>query len=348
MDTTLVILITLAVFVLFCIGLAVVLRGAYRAIKKGVINAKQALAAEKQKTGADSSSAAKSAEALRCNTEKIQVEDQQNNREEAERRAREEAEINAYREAVQRKQADIARQKAEIENREPLATSARVAQDKSSSHYQSSRQWPKVNDEDRIKENAPSPNRMVHSQVTAPKVSKSSSHYETSKDWPAVEQTESERKGFAFERYVDAHFPNKFFKRMEWRSDIKDVDGRLSESSKYPDLEYEIRKSGVRFAVECKWRQSFLRQDVKQIIWWARDTKQITNYVQYGKRQNLDVIVIIGIGGTPDEPDKVYSMPLSKLGSPYITKDELWNYFVGKQSSFFFVPEEHNIRLYNK
>ncbi|MBQ9394561.1 MAG: hypothetical protein IJU23_03460, partial [Proteobacteria bacterium] len=254
-------------------------------------------------------------------------------------------ELSSRRISVEQMQKNINEDNAN-DNRHNMQSLTTHQVDKSSSQYQSSREWPKVSISKPIE--VESNCSIVQTKESAPTVNKVSSHYETSKDWPVVEQTDSEHKGFAFEKFIDAHFPNKYFKRLEWRSDIKDGSGRLSESSKYPDLEYEIRKSGVRFAVECKWRHNFLKKDSDLIIWWAHDEKQINNYVQYGKWQNIDVVVIIGVGGTPDNPDKVYSIPLSKISSPYLTKDDLWNYFVGKQSSFFYNQTEHNIRLYHK
>ena len=232
----------------------------------------------------------------------------------------------------------IERQNKKEENK-AQKTFERVVHDKTSSN---------LYNEAIVKENTLQSTVIDQSLVSIPRFIKSSSHHDTSRDWPKIEQTESERKGFVFEQYVDNHFPDKYFKRLEWRSDIKDTNGRLSESSKYPDLEYEIRKSGVRFAVECKWRQSFLKKNGDLVIWWAQNEKQIDNYIQYGKSQNIDVIVLIGIGGTPDNPDKVYSIPLAAIKSPYLPKSVLWNYFVGKQSIYFYNETNHNIRLFNQ
>lgn len=154
--------------------------------------------------------------------------------------------------------------------------------------------------------------------------------------------SDSEQKGFEFEKFVDSHFDSKYFNRLEWRSDIKGNDGRLSESSKYPDLEYEIRKGGYAFAVECKWRAKFFDGKVK----FLSSEKQLDNYRQFAKDKNIDVIVVLGIGGLPDNPQKLYSIPLSEIADIEQTKEQLEKFrFLSIPNTFFYDISAHNIRL---
>ena len=157
-------------------------------------------------------------------------------------------------------------------------------------------------------------------------------------------KTESEQKGFEFEKFVDSHFDNKYFKRLEWRSDIKGNDGLLSESSKYPDLEYEVRKSNnhYTFAVECKWRSKIVNDRVLIVS----NDRQLTNYRDFANDREMDVIVILGIGGKPDSPAELYSIPLQEIETAELTTQQLKPYRLKTiPQSFYYDFHKHNIRL---
>lgn len=132
---------------------------------------------------------------------------------------------------------------------------------------------------------------------------------------------ENKRKGDAFEKYVVKHFDPKFFNVMEWRGD-KYVDGRYAVSSHFPDLEIEFffKKRDVteRFAVECKWRNDYFKGGVQ----WA-ENYNIRNYQEFAREVKIPVFVVIGIGGTPDQPSDIYVLPLKKATTPFLTTTEL-------------------------
>lgn len=121
--------------------------------------------------------------------------------------------------------------------------------------------------------------------------------------------TDSEQKGREFEEYVVSHFTKKYFTLKEWRSD-KYYKGNYAESNLYPDLEYvfTLSKNSYPFAIECKWRSEFKNGWVE----WAGE-EQADHYRQFEKEKGIPVFVMLGIGGTPSNPEEVYAIPLRVL-----------------------------------
>lgn len=134
--------------------------------------------------------------------------------------------------------------------------------------------------------------------------------------------TPSQEKGERFEKWVVKKFSPAFFKLKEWRGD-KYVDGIHAESSEHPDLEMEFRMKGVTstFAIECKWRRSFDR-GAKPGIEWATE-KQIANYQKFQQDRGIPVFVVIGIGGSPDDPEALHIVSLDRLRYPFATAEYL-------------------------
>lgn len=118
-------------------------------------------------------------------------------------------------------------------------------------------------------------------------------------------------KGQRFEQYVIKLFNEHFFYLKKWRKSQKFTDSSLSIDHWNPDIEMELIFTGVRkyrFAVECKWRQEF--KDGK--IEWATDA-QICAYRIFQDQERIPVFVAIGIGGEPDNPEKLFLTPLNSI-----------------------------------
>lgn len=138
------------------------------------------------------------------------------------------------------------------------------------------------------------------------------------------ERTENEKKGLEFEKWVINHFPKKDYKLIDWKGD-KIVDGRYPESSRYPDLEFELNlydgKVKEKFSVECKWRQSFYEGHIA----WASEEK-IGIYNDYAKERGQAVFLVLGVGGEPNAPERVYVIPLEKAQYPNLREDAIEKY----------------------
>ena len=130
-------------------------------------------------------------------------------------------------------------------------------------------------------------------------------------------------------------FQKPLFTLLEWRSD-KFHNGTYALSNMLPDLEYRFRANDVecRFAVECKWRSSFVKGEIQ----WAKQY-QLDNYIKFAYEKRTPVFVIIGIGGTPDNPQSLYIIPLTNINSIFLDRRELQKYYRPGKGNFFFNAE---------
>lgn len=121
--------------------------------------------------------------------------------------------------------------------------------------------------------------------------------------------SENVLKGNAFEKFVVTRFDKNYFRFLDWRSD-KSHNGRFPISNSAPDMVFEYchRDKSIPFAIECKWRAAF----VDNAIQWAT-LKQIANYFAYQQQHHLKVFVVIGIGGSPEQPEKLFVVPLNAI-----------------------------------
>lgn len=118
-------------------------------------------------------------------------------------------------------------------------------------------------------------------------------------------------KGRAFEDFIIRLFNERSFHLKEWRKSEKFPDSNLPLDHADPDLEMELVFSGARkyrFAVECKWRKEF--RDGK--IEWAT-SRQICTYEDFQRGYRIPVFVAIGVGGEPDNPEKLFVTPLDNI-----------------------------------
>jgi hypothetical protein len=124
-----------------------------------------------------------------------------------------------------------------------------------------------------------------------------------------AKQPDSFEKGHAFENFIVTLFNKKKFHLLDWRSDKTALNGVFPLSSSHPDLEFACTgRKGHRFAVECKWRKEF--KDGR--IHWASGY-QIGNYEGFQNQNRIPVLVAIGIGGEPSNPEKLFVTPLDHI-----------------------------------
>lgn len=130
-------------------------------------------------------------------------------------------------------------------------------------------------------------------------------------------RTEFEQKGKLFEKYVIGLFDtDNHFSVADWTRDICE-DGICPESNCNPDIVMRYRKSGDKFALECKFRSRYYYSEKyhTQVIRWAR-LDQIENYLTYQKEQNVPVYVVIGVGNdilSGEKPKDLYCVPLNEI-----------------------------------
>ena len=109
-------------------------------------------------------------------------------------------------------------------------------------------------------------------------------------------------KGREFENYLISLFDipnNKRIRIKEWRGD-KSLPGVYPENNSAPDFLFEC--NGRLFAVECKWRNHLPQKIDDNLL--TPERQQF--FIQYAKERNIPVFLLLGVGGFPSDPDRLY------------------------------------------
>ncbi len=178
------------------------------------------------------------------------------------------------------------------------------------------------------------PTEVVATTQTPPTETATTTVQTPPKETVATTKETAEEKGREFTKLIISKFDKKYFKLKEWRSD-KYENGVYPEANKYPDLEFEftLRDTKSVFAIECKWRKNYYKNGVE----WAKEY-QLKNYNNFAKERNIPVFVAIGVGGTPENPDEVFIVPLGEIKDNFISQSDLKKYSKAdfKDKNFFF------------
>ena len=118
----------------------------------------------------------------------------------------------------------------------------------------------------------------------------------------------------------------------------------VTERSKYPDMVFRHRSSDTKFAVECKYRSKWEINGNAPQIEWAEE-HNIANYLQFSEERKMDVVIIIGIGGTAEKPEEVYAAPLNALKKYTIARKNYLQQFklTNTKSNFRFILSKHTV-----
>ena len=149
------------------------------------------------------------------------------------------------------------------------------------------------------------------------------------------------KNGMDFEKYIVKRFDKRFVKVKEWAGD-KFVDGIYSKTNENPDLVLELKLGDKKyeFAVECKFRSQYFKGGVEFAV-----EQQIRNYKQFEKERGIPVFVLIGIGGTGANPDKVFIKPLRFIDSNFLSSKELEKSEKrNKDANFYYDVEKELLR----
>lgn len=145
-------------------------------------------------------------------------------------------------------------------------------------------------------------------------------------------------RGITFEGYVE-----NLFNKQEWRiaeSNAYRKLGRWVESYSNPDFVFIHRKTNKRIAIECKYKSVSPKEDGR--FFWAYED-QIENYQNFSTKTGTPVFVVIGIGGRPKNPKKIFLAPLSLVKYPDVKMDYLQKFERDPRKSFSLNGEENLI-----
>ena len=121
-------------------------------------------------------------------------------------------------------------------------------------------------------------------------------------------------KGREFEDYFISSLDLPLNDRLhlkEWRGD-KSLPGIYPTGNSAPDFLFEY--DGHPFAVECKWRSHMPKEVEKELL--PADRQAF--YQQYAREHAMPVYLLLGIGGLPSDPKRLY---FASLTDPLTTSD---------------------------
>lgn len=145
-----------------------------------------------------------------------------------------------------------------------------------------------------------------------------------------TEQKDNYQRGKEFEDWALYLFPAESFNIIHKTVGGADLDGRYTEDCIYPDYKLRDKKTRTEFWVECKFRS---RRGEKGSLEWT-DYKHLQRYKRIREEFGIKLYILIGIGGTPDDPNEILFFDLDKM--PY------YNLFYSVQNDM-----RREIRPYN-
>lgn len=85
----------------------------------------------------------------------------------------------------------------------------------------------------------------------------------------------------------------------------------------FPDYLIKFNPTRDVFAIECKWREKLYENsyNIKE--------KDFINYKEYQSQKNIPFFMILGLGGTPSKPFRIFIVPLEKFNHPCIKNYDL-------------------------
>ncbi len=147
--------------------------------------------------------------------------------------------------------------------------------------------------------------------------------------------------GTAFEEYIlDLIFKNnknREYFSLEYRTSdyYNKQNGIYAESNMEPDFRIRYNPTSDVFAVECKYRSDLFRnKQGKYVLSWSNPT-QLARYQKYQREKKIPVYVVIGLGGGPKKPKRIYCIPLSEIKYPQLYPSVLEKYEHQPDKVFF-------------
>lgn len=137
-------------------------------------------------------------------------------------------------------------------------------------------------------------------------------------------------KGISFEKYVVDLFDPSYFSLFDCSRDNSKNFNRKVESDQNPDLTIRYIPTNELFSIECKFRSNSPDDKVS----WARDD-QIKNYLSYAIKNKRPVFVVIGLGGSPDNPNRMFCIPIVEAKYPELFISMLRKYERNPSQKFF-------------
>lgn len=148
------------------------------------------------------------------------------------------------------------------------------------------------------------------------------------------------KNGEDFEKYIVTKFSQEYFTVKEWAGD-KYVDGIFAENTQHPDilLELKTKSATAQVSVECKWRSSAFKGSVRFSY-----PEQLERYKRYELEKRTPVFIALGLGGKPQEPERLFIIPVKELEKPSLSLKKLAAFEKEIGTMFFFNAREQALK----
>ena len=137
-------------------------------------------------------------------------------------------------------------------------------------------------------------------------------------------------KGNLFETCVVDLFDKSHFTVVDWTTDMMRKHNRYVESDSNPDLTMRHNISDMVFSVECKFRSKLYRGALNWSNW-----KQLRRYKSYSFDNEVPLFVVIGLGGSPQCPDRMFCIPIEDMEYPSLYPKIFEEYERNPEKMFF-------------
>lgn len=140
-----------------------------------------------------------------------------------------------------------------------------------------------------------------------------------------------------FEAYIADKFDREEYRLVHWRRDKK-LRKTSSPEDYLPSLSFQLSdNSSIQFAIECQFSSSFTNTNAIRV-----STQEIDKCYLYQQNNNRPMFVILGVGGSPEKPERIYVVPLNDIPrqQEYLPASYLSRYRkLDLKSNFFLLPE---------
>ncbi len=161
----------------------------------------------------------------------------------------------------------------------------------------------------------------LETEVRKPETSNPKSE-NTQKKEVKPQELSAKEKGNAFESYIADILKGAGIRIKQWNQGTVTEGGAMGENALNPDffVEQAYGKSTITYWLECKWRKDIHGK-------YAFPPSQFERYKKIQRESKRKVLIIFGIGGSPDNPASIYIVPIDSIHENAITQEEMRPYY---------------------
>jgi hypothetical protein len=121
-------------------------------------------------------------------------------------------------------------------------------------------------------------------------------------------------KGFAFEDYLITLFDKYPFRLFSRTKDKPFKTVVHTEADNLPDLTFRNLETNQKLFIEAKWRANLIDGSL-----YIAELHSLERYKEYSKIENAPCYVVVGLGGYPRNPNRMFLIPLYEISGTSLT-----------------------------